>query len=250
MLLDGAVVLVVGPTTGLDFILLQLISTHCRVYITGPAERSVSFVRAASRIRDAQLRYLSPEDSSASDSESEDEDGSRLYETLSEFLRLESRLDLVIFSTVDNVDKSIKQVLPVLMSTADHHGSSNIILLKTVHRRPRTRMDSLKKVRNHSPTMSKGHRLPMRGDDRAVDVDSDDDDNDNNDDAHAEDVKASLLDIFSRNHAENIFVNAASLDQLLPAIMQYDQYRESHQVAHPQRQSVVSQTTQLDSAMV
>lgn len=103
-MLDGAVVLIVGSTTGLDFIILQLISTYCRVYVLGHQEETPAFERAKSRISCAHLHYLA-NDASSSDSESDADDNAHMNDMIAEFLRLESRLDLVIFSSVDNEEK-------------------------------------------------------------------------------------------------------------------------------------------------
>ncbi|KAK9467486.1 hypothetical protein V1512DRAFT_261299 [Lipomyces arxii] len=184
MLLDEAIVLIAGSTAGLDFILLQLISSRCRVYIFGRPSQSQAFQRAKSRIHNAQLFYLGEDDSSESDS---DDDDDNIENDMQQFLQREDRLDLVIFSSADNEEKSIRYILPTLMETSRLYGCSNVIIMKSVAKKPRTRMDSLRRV--------KAHAAPNETD---GDVEN----------QEAEFVKAKLYAVLQHHCAENVFVNA------------------------------------------
>ncbi|KAK9325817.1 hypothetical protein V1517DRAFT_304966 [Lipomyces orientalis] len=103
MLLEGAVVLIVGSTADLDFLILQLISSRCRVYISGLSHESASFQRAKSRLHDVNLVYLT-EDSESYNSDS-DENERDIEDIMHEFVRRESRLDLIILSSASNEEK-------------------------------------------------------------------------------------------------------------------------------------------------
>ncbi|KAK9433163.1 hypothetical protein V1505DRAFT_186866 [Lipomyces doorenjongii] len=185
MLLEDAVILIVGSTIGLDFIFLQFISSHCRVYVYGRPNESASFQRAKSRIRDINLKLLCRE----------------------------SRLDLVIFSSADNEEQTIRFVLPTLISTSKQCGRSNIILIKAASRRPRTRMDSLKRVQS-----------------RPLEYEEEREYEDN----QAEGVKAKLTMLLEGHHAENVFVNTTN-----PAlIMEHDGCRQ-HELPNHNSTTVV-----------
>ncbi|KAK9463580.1 uncharacterized protein V1516DRAFT_683126 [Lipomyces oligophaga] len=160
MLLHGSVVLVVGSTVDLDFIILQLISSYCRVYVAGAPSESPSFVRQKSRIHDVQLHYLLPAATSSSPSSYGDVPDPEVLETaIHDFLARESRLDLVIFSSAANEARAIKFILPALELSASHCGSSNVIILKSVPHKPRTRKESLKRVTSPHPVPSAMNRF-------------------------------------------------------------------------------------------
>ncbi|KAK9320416.1 hypothetical protein V1517DRAFT_329370 [Lipomyces orientalis] len=199
MLLEGAVVLIVGSTADLDFIILQLISSRCRVYISGRSHESASFQRAKSRLHDVNLVYLT-EDSESYNSDS-DENERDIEDIMHEFVRRESRLDLIILSSASNEEKSVRCVLPTLVMASKQRGSSNIIVIKSVLRRPRTRMDSLKRVKLRPP---------------------EDEEERHEEDDHAEVVKEKLVALVEDHGTENIFVNATNPDLLLSIILQCD----------------------------
>ncbi|KAK9362472.1 hypothetical protein V1504DRAFT_431817 [Lipomyces starkeyi] len=199
MLLEDAVILIVGSTVGLDFIFLQFIRSHCRVYIYGRPNESASFQRAKSRIRDINLVYLA--DNNESSNCGSDKDNGHIEDVLQKLLCRESRLDLVIFSSADNEEQTIRFVLPTLISTSKQSGRSNIILIKAVSRRPRTRMDSLKRVQSR-PTEYKQER--------------------EYEDDQAEVAKAKLTMLLEDYHAENVFVSTANPGLLLTVIMEHD----------------------------
>ncbi|KAK9242164.1 hypothetical protein V1506DRAFT_548403 [Lipomyces tetrasporus] len=217
MLLEGAVVLVVGSTVDLDFIILQLISSRCRVYVSGRPHESASFQRAKSRIHDVNLVYLT-EDNESYDSDG-DENELDIEDIMREFVRRESRLDLIILSSANDEEKvhplpkmaffdkelialqSVRYVLPTLVSASTQCGSSNIIVIKSVSRRPRTRMDSLKRVKLRPPEYEEERQ---------------------EEDEHAEVIKEKLIALVQDHGAENIFVNVTNPDLLLSVILQCD----------------------------
>ncbi|KAK9374682.1 uncharacterized protein V1513DRAFT_431591 [Lipomyces chichibuensis] len=177
MLPEDAVILIVGSTVGLDFIFLQFISSHCRVYVYGRPNESASFQRAKSRIRDINLIYL------AGNSDSSDKDNAHVEDVMQKLLCRESRLDLVIFNSADNEEQTIRFVLPTLISTSKQCGRSNIIAIKAVSKRPRTRMDSLKRAQSRPPEYEQEREY---------------------EDNQAEVVKANLTALLEDYHAENV----------------------------------------------
>ncbi|KAK9265243.1 hypothetical protein V1519DRAFT_427128 [Lipomyces tetrasporus] len=199
MLLEGAVVLVVGSTVDLDFIILQLISSRCRVYVSGRPHESASFQRAKSRIHDVNLVYLT-EDNESYDSDG-DENELDIEDIMREFVRRESRLDLIILSSANDEEKCVRYVLPTLVSASTQCGSSNIIVIKSVSRRPRTRMDSLKRVKLRPHEYEEERQ---------------------EEDEHAEVIKEKLIALVEDHGAENIFVNVTNPDLLLSVILQCD----------------------------
>ncbi|KAK9487960.1 hypothetical protein V1527DRAFT_458967 [Lipomyces starkeyi] len=233
MLLEDAVILIVGSTVGLDFIFLQFIRSHCRVYIYGRPNESASFQRAKSRIRHINLVYLA--DNNESSNCGSDKDNGHIEDVMQKLLCRESRLDLVIFSSADNEEQvnstiklalqcqelitpqTIRFVLPTLISTSKQSGRSNIILIKAVSRRPRTRMDSLKRVQSR-PSEYKQER--------------------EYEDDQAEVAKAKLTMLLEDYHAENVFVSTANPDLLLTVIMEHDVCRE-HQLPNHNSTTVV-----------
>ncbi|KAK9494909.1 hypothetical protein V1508DRAFT_262594 [Lipomyces doorenjongii] len=203
MLLEDAVILIVGSTIGLDFIFLQFVSSHCRVYVYGRPNESASFQRAKSRIRDINLVYLADNDESSNCGS--DKDNAHIEDVMQKLLCRESRLDLVIFSSADNEEQTIRFVLPTLISTSKQCGRSNIILIKAASRRPRTRMDSLKRVQSRPLGYEEGREY---------------------EDNQAEVVKAKLTILLEGHHAENVFVNTTNPDLLLTLIMEHDGCRQ------------------------
>ncbi|KAK9478679.1 hypothetical protein V1514DRAFT_330726 [Lipomyces japonicus] len=204
-MLEGAVVLIVGDALALDFLILQLLSSHCTVYVTARQHETASFQRAKTRIPSASLHYLFDSDDE-NDHEDEEEDGQE-FERIRRFADRESRLDLVIFSSVNDEEQTIKYIVPTLAATCKTYGSADVIIMKPVNKRPRTRMDSLKHAKCH-------------GSDDRVEPD------DHN--QIGDEVKAKIKRLFQAHDVNNVFVNTTTPDQLLPVVLQYDAYRGSH----------------------
>ncbi|KAK9353745.1 hypothetical protein V1523DRAFT_449044 [Lipomyces doorenjongii] len=146
-----------------------------------------------------------------------DKDNAHIEDVMQKLLCRESRLDLVIFSSADNEEQTIRFVLPTLISTSKQCGRSNIILIKAASRRPRTRMDSLKRVQS-----------------RPLEYEEEREYEDN----QAEGVKAKLTMLLEGHHAENVFVNTTNPDLLLTLIMEHDGCRQ-HELPNHNSTTVV-----------
>ncbi|KAK9450387.1 uncharacterized protein V1518DRAFT_413730 [Limtongia smithiae] len=266
MVLRGAVVLIVGSTEGLDFILLQLISSYCRVYVIGTPQESPAFRRAKTRMHDFELVYLGGSIEEGVEAKSFD-----IAQQMEEFTRRESRLDLLIFSSADDEERSIQYILPMLTATAKHHECANVIIMKHTAARPRTRKDSLRaRVAMRMPgrgshssisstssdedycggidshaTGTRRVAVACQGEDDDDDDDDDDDEDDSedeeeedeeDDDVRAERVRDALRRVCEVESGEdacaNIFFNATSPASLLSVILQFDQFRQTYREHH------------------